>query len=120
MSVAVAEQETVICISRDSEECTVYTSDSTMMTKLDKLADPNNDNAPLWKLKEVHRMSGTKEVVGKTYVTNKRLISFRSDIKTRDLTEEQRQEAAERFRKWREQNRKEKGNIGDEEYDSDN
>lgn len=38
MSVAVAEQETVICISRDSEECTVYTSDSTMMTKLDKLA----------------------------------------------------------------------------------
>ena len=56
MSVAVAEQETVICISRDSEECTVYTSDSTMMTKLDKLADPNNDNAPLWKLKEVHRM----------------------------------------------------------------
>lgn len=91
-----------------------------MMTKLDKLADPNNDNAPLWKLKEVHRMSGTKEVVGKTYVTNKRLISFRSDIKTRELTEEQRQEAAERFRKWREQNRKEKGNIGDEEYDSDN
>lgn len=44
MSVAVAEQETVICISRDSEECTVYTSDSTMMTKLDKLADPNNSN----------------------------------------------------------------------------
>lgn len=75
MSVAVAEQETVICISRDSEECTVYTSDSTMMTKLDKLADPNNDNAPLWKLKEVHRMSGTKEIVGKTYITNKRLIS---------------------------------------------
>ena len=111
MSVAVAEQETVICISRDSEECTVYTSDSTMMTKLDKLADPNNDNAPLWKLKEVHRMSGTKEIVGKTYITNKRLISFRSDIKTRELTEEQRQEAAERFRKWREQNRKEKGNI---------
>ena len=34
MSVAVVEQETVICISRDSEECTVYTSDSTMMTKL--------------------------------------------------------------------------------------
>lgn len=120
MGVAVAEQETVVRFGRDSDECIVYTSDSTVMTKLDKLANEENEKAPLWKLKEVHRMRGTGEVVGKTYVTNKRLISFRSDIVSREMTEEQREAAAERFRKWREQNRKEKGHIGGIEDDNDN
>lgn len=38
MSVAMNEQETVIHFGRDSEECEIYTSDTTVMTKLDKLA----------------------------------------------------------------------------------
>lgn len=50
MSVAMNEQETVIRFGRDSEECEIYTSDTTVMTKLDKLASKNNDKAPLWKL----------------------------------------------------------------------
>lgn len=54
MSVAMNEQETVIRFGRDSEECEIYTSDTTVMTKLDKLASKNNDKAPLWKLKEEH------------------------------------------------------------------
>ena len=94
MSVAMNEQETVIRFGRDSEECEIYTSDTTVMTKLDKLASKNNDKAPLWKLKEEHRTKATHELVGKTYTTNKRLISFRAGI-------------VERLRKWRENNKTE-------------
>lgn len=95
MGLAVFEQETSISFMRDSDTCTVYTSDSTVMTRLDKLAE--NPKAPHWKLKEEHR-SGNGDIVGKTYETHKRLISFRADITTRDLTDEQREAAAERFR----------------------
>lgn len=63
MSVAMNEQETVIRFGRDSEECEIYTSDTTVMTKLDKLASKNNDKAPLWKLKEEHRTKATHELV---------------------------------------------------------
>ena len=107
MSVAMNEQETVIRFGRDSEECEIYTSDTTVMTKLDKLASKNNDKAPLWKLKEEHRTKATHELVGKTYTTNKRLISFRAGIVEREMTEEQRRETAERLRKWRENNKTE-------------
>lgn len=97
MGLALSEQETVIRIGREEQEAVVYTSDTTMMTRLDKLADPENEKAPLWKLKEVHR-SRSGEVVAKTYTTNKRLVSFRAGIVTRDLTEEQKAELAERMR----------------------
>lgn len=100
MGVMVSEQETVIRFGRDSDECEVYTSDSTVMTRLDKLASEANKKAPLWTLKEVH-YSQSHELVAKTYVTNKRLISFRSGILTREMTEEQKAAAAERMRSWR-------------------
>ena len=97
MGLALSEQETVIRIGREEQEAVVYTSDTTMMTRLDKLADPENEKAPLWKLKEVHR-SRSGEGVAKTYTTNKKLVSFRAGIVTRDLTEEQKAELAERMR----------------------
>ena len=96
MGTMVTEQETVINFSRDSSEATVYTSDSTVMTKLDKLADSENANAPFWKVIKEHRVDG--EIVAKTYVTNKRLISFRAGIK--ELTEDQKEAAAKRMREW--------------------
>lgn len=73
----------------------------------DDIASKNNDKAPLWKLKEEHRTKATHELVGKTYTTNKRLISFRAGIVEREMTEEQRRETAERLRKWRENNKTE-------------
>lgn len=105
MGLSIAEQETSINFMRDSDICTVYTSDSTVMTRLDKLAD--SDKAPHWKLKEEHRLQGG-ELVGKTYETHKRLISFRADIATREMTEEQKEAAAERMKEWQEKKRKEK------------
>lgn len=104
MGLNIPEQETSVSFTRDSDICTVYTSDSTIMTKLDKLVE--SAKAPHWKLKEEHRLLNG-ELIGKTYETHKRLISFRSNISTREMSEEQKEAASERFRKmWK--NRQEK------------
>ena len=39
MSLLIKEQETHINFNRDNERATVYTSDTTMMTKLNKLVE---------------------------------------------------------------------------------
>lgn len=75
------------------------------MTKLDKLVE--NPKAPYWKLKKDHRTQ-SGELVGKTYKTHKRLISFRADISTRELTEEQKEAAAVRMKEWQDRKRQEK------------
>lgn len=104
MGVILQEQETCVNFMRDSDICTVYTTDSTMMTKLDKLVE--SADAPHWKLKEEHRLT-TGELVGKTYITHKKLISFRADIITREMTPEQKEAAALRMREWQERKRRE-------------
>ena len=47
MCVPVNEQETVITFSRDSNEATIYTSDTTVMNKLDKLCSSSDDKLSL-------------------------------------------------------------------------
>ena len=99
MGLNISEQETSVSFTRDSDICIVYTTDSTVMTKLDKLA--TNDKSPHWKLKEEHRLQNG-ELIGKTYETHKRLISFRSNISTREMSEEQKEAASERFKQmWK-------------------
>ena len=71
MSVSTMEQETVINMERESDVCTIWTSDTTMMTRLDKLVKDEKD----WEIVEVSTVKG--EVTGKKYKTNKSLISFR-------------------------------------------
>lgn len=100
MGLSIAEQETVVSFMRDGDDCTIYTSDSTVMTRLDKLA--KSKAAPLWKLVEEHR-DKNGDLVGKTYKTNKRLVSFRSAIAKREMTEEQKQRSAESLARYREQ-----------------
>lgn len=102
MGLSVEEQETSISYMRDNDKCRVYTSDTTVMTKLDKLAE--GEDCPLWKLVEEHRLrDGT--LVAKTYETNKNLISFRKGFSTRNLTDEQRQNRSERMKEYQ-KNRK--------------
>ena len=61
---------------------------------MDKLLEQNPDQ---FRLRRVERIKG--EVVSKEYIFPKRFVSIRSrDIK-RVLTEEQRKEIAERFKK---------------------
>lgn len=103
MGLNISEQETSVSFARDSDICTVYTSDSTIMTKLDKLVE--SDKSPHWKLKEEHRLING-ELIGKTYETHKRLISFRANISTREMSEEQKEAASERFKQmWKDKQR---------------
>ena len=103
MGVSLYEQETTINAYRDSDMASIYTSDSTVMTKIDNiLKNPKNKD---WKLVEVHK-NQDGEVVGKTYETKKKLaMSFRVAIVERELTEEQQTELSERMRKMQEANR---------------
>lgn len=84
-SVSISEQEVCINFMR----ATIYTSDPTYMTKLDKLCKTSPDMYSL--IADTGR--------GKTYrVEDKTLISFRA--KKRELSEEQKIAAGERMRQW--------------------
>lgn len=88
-SVSVLEQEVCINFMRDEDFATIYTSDTTYMTKLDKLCKTSPDMYSL--IADTGR--------GKTYrVEDKTLISFRA--KKRELSEEQKIAAGERMRKY--------------------
>ena len=98
MCVPVNEQETVITVSRDSNEATIYTSDTTVMTKLDNLCGSSDE----WELTGTDRAKLTGDVLAKNYsVKNKSLGSFRTRKTKREMTDEQREAAAERLRKAR-------------------
>lgn len=94
MSVSLREQETTINLYRDSDLASIYTSDRTVMTRLDKFAE--SDEHPDWKLLKVHHSMDDGEIISKEYETKKKLISFRGNIIQRELTEEQRAEYRER------------------------
>ena len=97
MFITVEEQETVVQFNRAEKYATIYTSDKTMMTKLDKLVE----NSPYYELKrEEHAEDGT--IVAKEYRLNeKSLVSFRSTKSNRTMSDEQKAKAAERMRNLR-------------------
>ena len=95
MKPALEERETVINFGRLDKTASVYTSDETVMTKLDKFVKQDTG----WKFKGQETCQG--DVVSKTYECPVEFISFRSKKVTIELTEEQRQERAERLRKIR-------------------
>lgn len=92
MSIPTEEQETVISYSRSEDSASIWTNDSTVITKLDKLAASSPD---YYKLIDTGYMNGSI-VCKEYYVADKSLISFRSGRIKREITEEQRKELAER------------------------
>ena len=92
MSLAIEEQEVCINAMRDEDFATIYCSDRTWITKMDKLVEKSPD------LFEVIAETD----YGKTYRFPKRLISIRSSIVSREMTDEQKQLAADRLRNARE------------------
>lgn len=90
MALSIGEQELCINAVRDENFATAYCSDSTWITKFDKLVEKSPD------LFEV--VSETDW--GKTYKFPKRLLSIRSSI--REMTDEQKHLAAERLKNARE------------------
>lgn len=86
-SVSVSEQETAILYMRDEDFATIYTSDTTQMTRLDKLCKTSPDMYSL--IFDTGR--------GKTYkVADKGLISFRA--KKREMSDEAKEAASQRFK----------------------
>lgn len=104
MGVSLEEQEIVIQASRDESFATMYITDRTWMTKLDKRVEAN---PKLFQVVEEHKVAG--EVIGKTYRFPKKMITIRTgEVTRRKLTEEERKQQAERLRegrkKWKEKN----------------
>lgn len=96
-TVAIAEQETSILYMRDEEFATIYTSDTTQMTRLDKLCKTSPEMYSL--------IANTGR--GKTYrVADKGLISFRA--KKREMSEEAKEAASKRFKDMWENKNEEK------------
>lgn len=93
MSLSVQEQEIYITASRDEDFAIAYCSDSTYITKMDKLVA---------KSPELYQVIAETDC-GKTYKFPKKLISLRSSIVTREMTDEQKYAAAERLKNAREQ-----------------
>ena len=88
-SLPIYEQEVSIGWMRDEDFAVIYASDTTAITKLDKLCKNSPDMYQV--------IEETK--VGKKYRCNdKSLISFRS--KKREISEEQRIAAGERMRQY--------------------
>lgn len=90
MSISVNEQETTISFGRADAGATIWTSDRTIMTKLDKYVAKSD----FYISKEQKDKDGI--LLAKEYfVKDKSLISFRSGKVT--LTAEQRKERAKRL-----------------------
>jgi hypothetical protein len=100
MAVALEEQETVIQFNRGDAGATIYTSDSTMMTKLDKMCAASPD---YYSVDREETEDG--KVVGKFYkLTDKTRISFRKNKVERVFTEEQKRQLAANLARSRNQN----------------
>ena len=86
------EQETVITIDRETRRARIYTSDTRFINKLDKL----------YERKRVHR--NEDGITAVEYEVAEKLISFRSGIVKKNLTDEQRQQIGERLNRGRKGN----------------
>lgn len=94
MGVPLADQETVIQFSRNSDEVTIWTSDSTVMTKMDKRCKKSPE---YYECIRIDYFQDDGSVSSKTYILkDKNMLSFRQS--KRVVTEEQRLAAGERFR----------------------
>lgn len=93
-----SEQETTISFSRDGKTVDVWTSDTTVMTTLDKLCKSSPKNYTC--IESMNTLDGL--LANKRYkISDKRYISFRSGKANRVMTEEQKAQAAERLRQGR-------------------
>lgn len=81
MNIPTSEQETVVQYDRNGETMTIYTSDTTQMTRLDKIYSRHKE----------HRQAVE-------YVVDKSLLSYRSKRVKRVLTDEQKEAARARMK----------------------
>ena len=93
---ALSEQETTINYNREEKTANVWTSDSTVMTKFDKLCETAPEN---YRCIEVAK-TRDGELLSKEYeIADKSLLTFRQ--RKTVMSEEARQANAERLRQAR-------------------
>lgn len=95
MGLQIEEQETHVNFNRGDERATVYTSDTTMMTKLNKLIELSGTE---WKLEGESRLQKNDELIGRTYSCPVGFISFRNKKIKRTYSEDEKKRIAERLR----------------------
>lgn len=89
------EQETVISFSRKDERATVYCSDNTMLTKIQKLLNAPDSE---WTLEQTFKNTDGKPT-GYEFSVTKKLIALRPKKKVgKELTEEERLALGARLR----------------------
>lgn len=95
-NITLEEQETTINFSRTQDAVDIWTSDKTVMTKLDKLCISAPD---FYKLIAEHKaQDDVGAIMSKEYrISDKRMLSFRSMKRTYNLTEEQKRKRAEQL-----------------------
>ena len=96
MGIPNSEQETVIVFGRTDSGAIIDTSDSTVITRIEKLRKQSPEN---YRLEAIHTFQGGDECGRKYRVTDKGLISFRKGRRVQ--TEKQREAAAENLRRAR-------------------
>ena len=101
MGLCIEEQETNINFNRGDSQAKIYTSDSTMITKLDKLIRIENTE---WKLERIIKSKNGEEV-GRVYSCPVEFVSFRKKKVRRIFTDEEKKARREQLLK----NRKAKG-----------
>ncbi len=98
MRTATEDMETTINFCRIEGGVSVWTSDTTMYTKFDRLC---RDAPECYQCRDIAR-DREGDIISKTYhITDKSLLSFRTKKQRQNLTEAQRMERAERLRAMR-------------------
>ena len=98
MGIALDEMETTISFSRTRAHAEVWTSDTTMYTRLDKLC---KENPAMYTCTEEAR-NRHGDLLSKTYrIADKSMLSFKPKKRRVVLTEEQKAERARRLEKMR-------------------
>ena len=87
------EQEVVINFNAGEDAADLYTANTALIRKMDKLVEQNPEQ---FRLIRVDKCPG--EIVSKRYLFPKRFISIRSRDRESTMTEEQRQQASERMK----------------------
>lgn len=85
---------THVNFNRNDDRAVIYTSDTTMMTKFNKLVEIAGTE---WKVEKVEKLSKTDEITGITYSCPVNFISFRKKNVEREYTEEQKAAIRERL-----------------------
>lgn len=87
------EQETVISWDRADRTARIYTTDRRYIGKLDKM----------YERKQIHR--NADGITAVEYEVPEKLVSFRSGIVKKNLTDEQRRAKSEQMKKWHKERR---------------